>query len=184
MSASELASEPSSSSSSRLQPLPPPLPPPPPRPPVAAEGRGAQAARAAAVWARIREARRSGGRGGDGPPHLRAISMRPAPGPPPSAPPLAGLICMHIPRRHIPGLNPAAPGSGCESRGAGPSPGRGRRRGAEGPGGREEGEGMHRSLPPLDPKYLPAAERLGVLEFRDGKELESAPQPSQLLADF
>ncbi|XP_032154615.1 zinc-finger homeodomain protein 10-like [Sapajus apella] len=71
MSASEPASEPSSPS----PPLPPPLPPPPPSPPVAAEGRGAQAAGAAAVWARIREAaarprrRRA--------PHLHAISMRP-----------------------------------------------------------------------------------------------------------
>ncbi|KAJ8798437.1 hypothetical protein J1605_016774 [Eschrichtius robustus] len=123
MSASEQASEPSSSSSSssRSPPLPPPLPPPPPpRPPVAAEGRGAQAARAAAVWARIREAPRSGGRGGDGSPHLHAISMRPARGPPPPAPPLARLICMHIPHRHIPGLNPAAPAARCACRGAGP----------------------------------------------------------------
>lgn len=43
---------------------------------------------------------------------------------------------------------------------------------------------MHPSLPPLDPRYLPAAERLGFLEFQDRKELERAPQPSQLLADF
>ena len=176
MSASEQASEPSSSSSSsssssRLQPLPPPLPPPPPRPPVAAEGRGAQAARAAAVWARIREAPRSGGPGGDGPPHLHAISMRPAPGPPSPAPPHAGLICMHIPRRHIPGLNPAAPGACCKNWGAGPSPGRGRGRwrGAGGPGGREEGEGMRCSLPPLDPKYLPAATRLGIFKVSGQK---------------
>ncbi|XP_057393484.1 proline-rich protein 36-like [Balaenoptera acutorostrata] len=147
MSASEQASEPSSSSSSsRSPPLPPPLPPPPPpRPPVAAEGRGAQAARAAAVWARIREAPRSGGRGGDGSPHLHAISMRPALGPPPPAPPLARLICMHIPRRHIPGLNPAAPAARCAGRGAGPSQGR---KGAAGQvGGKTEKECAARCFP-------------------------------------
>lgn len=127
MSASEQTIEPSSSSS-RLPPLPPPLPPPP-RPPVAAEGRGAQAAPAAAVWAQIREARLSRGRGGYGPLHLHVISMRPAHGPP--RPPLPSLlICMHIPRRHIPGLNPAAPAARCACRGAGLSQGRGR--GAEG----------------------------------------------------
>ncbi|XP_069396406.1 uncharacterized protein [Delphinus delphis] len=53
-------------------------------------------------------------------PHLHTISMRPARGPPPPAPPLARLICMHIPRRHIPGLNPAAPAARCACRGAGP----------------------------------------------------------------
>lgn len=41
--------------------------------------------------------------------------------PPPIAPPPARLICMHIPRRHIPGLNPAAPAALRAGLGAGRS---------------------------------------------------------------
>lgn len=74
---------------------------------------------------------------------------------------------MHIPRRHIPGLNPAAAG---RLRAPG-RPARARRgRGARGPGGRAARAGMHGSLPPLDPDCLPPAKRLGVLEFRVGKD--------------
>lgn len=163
MSASEPEIEPSSTSS-QLPPLPPPLPPPP-RPPVAGEGRGAQAARAAAVWARIREARRSFGGSCYGPLHLHVISMSLACAPPGPAP--ARLICMHIPRRHIPGLNPAAPAAAA---GAG-EPSRAGEGGGE-PGDQVGGRGlgMHRSLSPPDPKYLPAAKGLGLLNFRDGKD--------------
>lgn len=87
MSASEQASEPSSS----LPPLPPPLPPPP-RPPVAAEGRGAQAAPADAVWARIREAPRSNGPAATG----LLICVRLACAPPPARPAPASSACTFL----------------------------------------------------------------------------------------
>lgn len=87
MSASEQASEPSSS----LPPLPPPLPPPP-RPPVAAEGRGAQAAPADAVWARIREAPRCNGPAATG----LLICVRLAYAPPPARPALASSACTFL----------------------------------------------------------------------------------------
>lgn len=71
--------------------------------------------------------------------------MRPARGPPPPAPPLARLLGMHIPRRHIPGLNPAAPAARCACRGAGPSQGR---KGAAGQvGGKTEKECAARCFP-------------------------------------
>lgn len=89
MSASEQASE--SSSSSFLPPLPPPLPPPP-RPPVAAEGRGAQAAPADAVWARIREAPRCNGPAATG----LLICVRLAYAPPPARPALASSACTFL----------------------------------------------------------------------------------------
>lgn len=162
MSASEQASEPSSSSSPPPL-LPPPLPPPPPSPPVAAEGRGAQAAQADAVWARIREAPPSSGHGGGGPPHLHAISMRPPP-----APPRAGFICMHIPRRHIPGLNPAAPACGCVSPDARLEP----EAGEGSPGTRWEG----RERKEFSVRTFPGTPNVALwpnpwfLEFRDGKD--------------
>lgn len=159
MSASEQASEPSSS----LPPLPPPLPPPP-RPPVAAEGRGAQAAPADAVWARIREAPRSNSPAATG----LLICVRLA-----CAPPPARLICMHIPRRHIPELNPAAAGAAAAGRGAEPARGRGAGR----PGGRREGEGMHSSLPPLQPEVSPLGQTLwGFRGFGDGKKKKKKPK--------
>lgn len=164
MSASEQAIEPSSSSP-RPPPLPPPLPPPPPRPPVAAEGRGAQAARAAAVWAGIREARLSRGLGGDGPLHLHAISMRPARARPAAPPPARSSACTFL-AATFQGLTPPLPGpaagAATRSRAAAGEGSRGTRR-------QRRGRGMHRSPPPAGPKYLPAAKLLGFLEFRDGK---------------
>lgn len=165
---------------------PPPLPPPPPprgrrrclrlfllllrpvplRPPrVAVPGLPAPPP----SGARIREARRSGGRGGDGPPHLHAICMRPARARPPARP--ARLICMHIPRRHIPGLNPAAPGAARGERG---------RRAGEGSGPRWEG-GAWRALPAPSgvPRVSPGPGVSGGFGFGDWKELRRSARPAQ-----
>ncbi|KAM9607630.1 uncharacterized protein ACIGJ3_021865 [Trichechus inunguis] len=151
------ASEQSSEASSPPPQLPPPLPPPP-GPPVAAEGRGAQAAGAAASWAGIRESRQSGAAATGLLICMRLACARPAP----SRSALRLLICMHIPSRHIPGLNPVAPGARCNAAG----------RGGGEPGDVVGGKslGMHCLLPPLGSKYFPTAKRLGFLTFRDWKD--------------
>lgn len=88
--------------------------------------------------------------------------MRPAP-----APPRARLICMHIPRRHIPELNPAAAGAAAAGRGAEPPRGREAVR----PGGRREDVGMHSSLPPLQPEVSPLGQTFwGFRVLLDGEK--------------
>lgn len=163
MSASEQASEPSSSSS--LPPLPPPLPPPP-RPPVAAEGRGAQAAPADAVWARIREAPRCNGPAATG--LLICVSLAYAP--PPARPALASSACTFLAATFL-SLTLQLPGWPRRDAGLQGAWGRGGEESGERPGGRREGEGMHRSLPALHPELsLPSARPFGDFEFRDEKD--------------
>jgi hypothetical protein len=96
---------------------------------------------------------------------LHAISMRPAP----PLPALGSFACTFLAATFL-GLTlrlPVAGGSGLD---AGPSPGRGR--GTAGPGGREPGEGMRPSLPPLDPKKLPMAHPFEFFRVRDGKDCQ------------
>lgn len=164
MSASEQASEPSSSSS--LPPLPPPLPPPP-RPPVAAEGRGAQAAPADAVWARIREAPRCNGPAATG----LLICVRLAYAPPPARPALASSACTFLAATFL-SLTLQLPGWPRRDAGLQGAWGRGGEgREATRPGGRREGEGMHSSLPALHPELsLLSARPFGDFEFRDEKD--------------
>lgn len=97
---------------------------------------------------------------------------------------------MHIPRRHIPGLNPAAPAALRAGLGAGRSRASAAAgEGSRGPGGREADGGMHGSLLPPDSRSLPTAERLGFIYFlrvSGRKTNEKAPRSPLLppLSDF
>lgn len=164
MSASEQASEPSSS----LLPLPPPLPPPP-RPPVAAEGRGAQAAPADAVWARIREAPRSNGPAATG----LLICVRLACAPPPARPAPASSACTFLAATFL-SLTLQLPGGPRRDTGLSPRGG-GERQGQVG-GGRAE-ECTARSLlcsPRCPLSGRPFGDLEGFLDEKEAKEKKSA----------